>query len=94
MPADSDTAMTTSNTIEGQVLTSVSDALEDNPSDAADMRLRSELVMALQQAIADWGLTQSTAAQRLELTQPRPNDLLRGRINNFSLDALILLATR
>ena len=34
------------------------------------------------------------AARRLEVTQPRLNDLLRGRIGNFSLDALILLATR
>ena len=34
------------------------------------------------------------AARRLEVTQPRLNDLLRGRIGNFSLDALILLAER
>ena len=30
----------------------------------------------------------------LDVSQPRLNDLLRGRINNFSLDALCLLATR
>jgi predicted XRE-type DNA-binding protein len=44
--------------------------------------------------VADWGLTQASAARRLEVTQPRLNDLLRGRINNFSLDALIMLAAR
>jgi predicted XRE-type DNA-binding protein len=32
--------------------------------------------------------------KRFGLTQPRLNDLLRGRINKFSLDALIDLATR
>ena len=44
--------------------------------------------------MADWALTQASAARRLEVTQPRLNDLLRGRINNFSLDALIMLAAR
>jgi predicted XRE-type DNA-binding protein len=39
-------------------------------------------------------LTQAQAADRLGLTQPRLNDLLRGRINRFSLDALIGLAKR
>jgi predicted XRE-type DNA-binding protein len=58
------------------------------------MRLRSELMIAIRQAVADWGLTQASAARRLEVTQPRLNDLLRGRINNFSLDALIMLAAR
>ena len=80
--------------IPGQVFASVWDALEDSPAEAANMRLRSELMIAVQQAVAGWGLTQAAAARRLEVTQPRLNDLLRGRINNFSLDALILLAAR
>jgi predicted XRE-type DNA-binding protein len=36
----------------------------------------------------------SAAAKKLGLTQPRMNDLLRGRINKFSLDTLMNLATR
>jgi len=38
--------------------------------------------------------TQAAAAKRLGLTQPRMNDLMRGRINKFSLDALVNLATK
>jgi len=40
------------------------------------------------------GPAQAEAARRLEVTQPRLSDLLRGRVGNFSLDALILLAIR
>jgi len=80
--------------IQGSVFASVWDALEDSPAEAANMRLRSELMIAIRQAVAEWGGTQVSAAQRLEVTQPRLNDLLRGRINNFSLDALTVLAAR
>jgi len=80
--------------IPGQVFASVWDALEDSPVEAANMRLRSELMIAIRQAVAEWNVSQSVAARRLEVTQPRLNDLLRGRINNFSLDALTILAAR
>ena len=73
---------------------SVWDALEDSPAEAANMRLRSELMIAIQETVAGWVLTQAEAARRLDVTQPRLNDLLRGRIGKFSLDALILLAER
>ncbi len=86
--------MTETDGIPGQVFASVWDALEDSPAEAANMRLRSELMVAVKQAVAGWGVTQAEAARRLEVTQPRLNDLLRGRIGNFSLDALILLAER
>jgi predicted XRE-type DNA-binding protein len=84
--------MTETDGIPGQVFASVWDALEDSPAEAADMRLRSELMIAVQETVAGWGLTQAEGARRLEVTQPRLNDLLRGRVGNFSLDALILLA--
>ena len=80
--------------IPGQVFASVWDALEDSPAEAANMRLRSKLMIAVQEAVAGWGLTQAEAARQLDVTQPRLNDLLRGRIGKFSLDALILLAER
>ncbi len=86
--------MTESGDIPGQVFASVWDALEDSPAEAANMRLRSELMIAIRQAVTEWATTQATAARRLEVTQPRLNDLLRGRINNFSLDALTVLAAR
>ncbi len=86
--------MTETGDIPGQVFASVWDALEDSPAEAANMRLRSELMLAIRQAVAEWATTQAAAARRLEVTQPRLNDLLRGRINNFSLDALTVLAAR
>jgi predicted XRE-type DNA-binding protein len=86
--------MTKTDDIPGQVFASVWDALEDSPAEAANMRLRSELMVAVQQAVAGWGLVQAEAAMRLDVTQPRLNDLLRGRIDKFSLDALIMLAER
>ena len=70
------------------------DALEDALAAAANMRLRSVLLIAIQEVVTGWGLTQAEAARRLDVTQPRLNDLLRGRIDKFSLDALILLAAR
>lgn len=40
------------------------------------------------------GMTQREAARQFGLTQPRLNDLLRGKIDKFSLDALVLVATK
>ena len=70
---------------------SVWDAIEDSQSDAASMKARAQL---LQKTINSWELSQKSAANRLGLTQPRLNDLLRGKIDKFSLDALFDLAGR
>jgi predicted XRE-type DNA-binding protein len=39
-------------------------------------------------------VSQTDAARRLVVTQPRLNDLLRGRVGKFSIDALVALAAR
>jgi predicted XRE-type DNA-binding protein len=70
------------------------DALEDTPRDAANMTMRSDLLIALRQRIGSWKVTQTEAARRLQVTQPRLNDLLHGRIAKFSLDMLVELADR
>ena len=75
-----------------QTFASVWDALEDTPAAAANMRARSELMIAVRRKIEGWKVNQTEAAKRLDLTQPRLNDLMRGRIDKFSLDALINLA--
>jgi len=74
--------------------TNVWDALEDDPAVAANMTMRSDLLIALQRRVGSWKTSQTQAARRLEITQPRLNDLLRGRINKFSLDMLVNLAKR
>jgi predicted XRE-type DNA-binding protein len=51
-------------------------------------------MIAISEAVAAWDVTQVEAARRLGVTQPRLNDLLRGRIDKFSIDALVELAAR
>lgn len=70
------------------------DALEDTPAATANMTMRSDILIVLRQKIMTWKVTQASAARRLQITQPRLNDLLRGRIDKFSLDTLINLADR
>ena len=81
-------------TLKRQGFANVWDALEVDPATAANMTMRSDLMIALQRRIGDWQLTQAQAARRLAITQPRLNDLLRSRINKFSLDTLVSLANR
>lgn len=71
---------------------SIWDAIEDTPAEAENMRLRSALMIALKQHIAHTGLTQAQAATLFGVTQPRISDLVRGKINIFSLDTLVNMA--
>jgi predicted XRE-type DNA-binding protein len=68
------------------------DAIEDTPQQAASMRARSELMMNLTEVIRERGMTQGDAAALFGVTQPRVSDLMRGKINLFSLDTLIDMA--
>ena len=72
---------------------SVWDAISDTPEEAANLRLRSELMDKITVLIQDNGWTQLEAAKRCSVTQPRINELLRGRISRFSLDALVNIAS-
>lgn len=75
-----------------ETFASVWDAIEDTPAEAENMKLRSALMMDLEAFIRSQGWTQVEAARRLGVTQPRVSDLLRGKINLFSLDALVAMA--
>ena len=61
---------------------------------AAEMEMRSLLLSALSQWLADSGMTQTEAAKVLGVTQARVSDLKRGKISLFSLDLLVRLAAR
>jgi predicted XRE-type DNA-binding protein len=80
--------------MKAQRFDSVWDAIEDSPAAAANMKARADLMIALCETIDGWNIGQVAAAKRLGLTQPRLNDLVRGRITKFSLDALMNLAVR
>ena len=69
--------------------TSVWDALVDTPEEAENLRVRSQLMRAIRRVVKTWDVSQKEAAQRLHITQPRLNDLLKGKIDKFSLDALV-----
>jgi len=56
--------------------------------------VRADLLIHVQKAIASRGLKQAAAATLLRVTQPRVSDLLRGRIDLFSTDALIDMLAR
>lgn len=61
-------------------------------AEAQNLLLRADLMSKVRTAAR--GMTQEQAAKRFGVTQPRINDLLRGRIDKFSLDALVnMLAT-
>jgi len=68
---------------------SVWDAISDTPAEAANMKLRSSLMIALKEHIEREGLTQAQAAKLLGTTQPRVSDLVRGKIDLFSIDTLV-----
>lgn len=71
---------------------SVWDAIADTPGQAANLSARAELMRAIARLVERARWTQVEAAARAAISQPRMNDLLRGRISNFSLDALVGIA--
>ena len=69
------------------------DAIADTPEEAANLRVRSELMEQIAGIVKQSGWSQLEAAARCGVTLSRINDLLRGRIARFSLDALVNIAT-
>jgi predicted XRE-type DNA-binding protein len=76
----------------GERFESVWDAIESSPQEAGSMKIRSALMMALKEHIVREKFTQARAADLLGVTQPRISDLVRGKINLFSLDMLVDMA--
>jgi predicted XRE-type DNA-binding protein len=62
--------------------------------EAEHLLVRADLMIQLQKLIASRRLKQKTAARLFRVTQPRVSDLLRGRIDLFSTDALIDMLVR
>ena len=60
----------------------------DEP-EAENLKLRSDLMIKIEKYVQESGMTQMQAARELGITQPRLNQLLKGKIQLFSLDALV-----
>ncbi|MBN6713961.1 XRE family transcriptional regulator [Pseudomonas capsici] len=77
---------------EEQTFSSVWDALADTAQEAAHLKVRSVLMIELNESIKKWPGTDTEKAARLGITKPRFSNLKSGRVDLFSLDALVDLA--
>ncbi len=62
--------------------------------EAENLKARADLMIELTKIIEAAGLTQTDAAALLGVTQPRISDLVRGKIELFSIDALVDMLAR
>jgi len=72
----------------------VFEALEDDPAMAQNLKIRSELMITLRQYIEDEELGQKEAAEIFGVYQPRISDLMRGKIDKFTIDKLVNMLAR
>jgi len=57
--------------------------------EAANLLVRSQMMMMVQETVRQRGWTQKKAAVEFGVHQPRISDLFQGRIGNFSVDTLM-----
>ena len=62
--------------------------------EAANLMLRSQLMFVVKETIKERGWTQQKAAKKLAIHQPRVSDLVKGRLSEFSLDALVCMVEK
>lgn len=65
------------------------DVIEDDSIQAANLKLRSQLMMEVTEYVRQSGLTQTDAAAALGISQPRLNDVLKGKIEKCTVDRLV-----
>lgn len=68
---------------------SSSNTQQDTSTHPENMKLRTTLIVAIEDYVKAQGWTQAEAARRLGVTQPRISDLLRHKVNVFGLDSLV-----
>ncbi len=73
---------------------SVWDAVADSPEEAANLKLRSQVMDAIKAYIDHEGITQEEAARRLGVPRSRVSELVHDRISKFTLDKLVNMAAR
>jgi predicted XRE-type DNA-binding protein len=64
------------------------------PAEAANLKLRADLMLQVRQVMRERNLTQIAAAKLFGVTQPRVSDLVRGKLHVFTIDALVAMLAR
>ena len=70
------------------------EALEDDQAIAENLIIRAKLMDLLREKIKEKGLPQAEAARKLSVSQPRISDLMRGKIDRFTIDMLVNMLSR
>ena len=66
--------------------------LEDDPAEREHQKMLSDLSIAIRKRIKAKGWTQKEAAKQMSVTQPRVSDLMRDKLDLFSIDSLVAMA--
>ena len=80
--------------MEIRTYSSVWDAVADSPDEADNLKLRSQIMDAIEDYILREGITQRVAAERLGVPRSRISELVNGRISKFTIDKLVKMAGR
>jgi predicted XRE-type DNA-binding protein len=64
------------------------------PEEAENLKIRSMLMIAIRNLVEDRGLKQTEAAELFGTTQPRVSDVMRGKIDEFTIDSLVNMLSR
>ena len=59
------------------------------PEEAACLKIKSQLMIEISEWIRAQGLKQEQAAKVLDISRPRVSDIVTGKIDKFTIDALI-----
>jgi len=62
--------------------------------EAANLKLRSQLMIEVDKALIEQNMTQQAAAKALGISQPRVSDLIRGKADKFTIDSLVNILTK
>ena len=77
-----------------ETFSNVWDALEDDQAERETLKIKSRLMMDIEQRIKTQGLTQIKAARLLGVSQPRISDLVNGKLDRFTIDMLITMLAK
>jgi predicted XRE-type DNA-binding protein len=65
-----------------------------DPEEAANLQLRAKLMYAMIRLIRERGLKQEEAAALFGVSQPRISDMVRGKMDSFTVDSLVNMLSR